>query len=546
MVRLRRRLAAAAAVLVGMSVPVAAAGPASAADPPATVTAGALPTPQTNGTVFTVAIVGDTVYAGGKFTKARPAGVAPGGAGEVNRTNLLAFDLDTGELLPWAPKVAGTVFSGNNPGPYCKSVGSQWVCDTVFRIKASPDGQRIYVGGDFDRINDVWRSRVAAFDTATGALNPAFRPQVNSRVRGISVTGDTVYIGGAFGTVNGASRQRLAALGTDGSLRPFTASANAEVYAVAADPAANRLIVGGAFGTVNGSSRRAMMGLNATTGASVAWEWRAPNSSSDVVTDIEIADGVAYMGAYNYGGTVRFEGRGAVRVSDGRKIWMDGCYGDTQGITVSNGVVYSASHAHECRAMGAFPESPYRRLLAESTAATGTAPISRNHVRAGDPVPELLPWFPNTNGGPSDAHWKNGPWAMDSNDQYVVAGGEFSVVNGKAQQSLTRFAARGVPGAIHNGPQYPFAAPSVSRNWQGRPVINWKTTWDAQNSDITYYVFRVGRSEPVHTVTKRSRFWDLPSLSFVDTTAPASQVQYWIRAIDKDGAKIGSPVSTPK
>jgi hypothetical protein len=45
---------------------------------PATVSSDALPTAQINGVVWTQVIVGKTVYVGGEFTTARPAGALPG------------------------------------------------------------------------------------------------------------------------------------------------------------------------------------------------------------------------------------------------------------------------------------------------------------------------------------------------------------------------------------------------------------------------------------------------------------------------------------
>ena len=42
------------------------------------VTADGLPTVQVDGVVWSQAIVGNTVYAGGSFANARPAGAAPG------------------------------------------------------------------------------------------------------------------------------------------------------------------------------------------------------------------------------------------------------------------------------------------------------------------------------------------------------------------------------------------------------------------------------------------------------------------------------------
>ncbi|HEV7977715.1 delta-60 repeat domain-containing protein [Amycolatopsis sp.] len=547
MSRFRRQVCAAAAVLTGMALTVALPpAPASAAESIPTVTAGAMPTPQVDGIVFTVAIVGNTVYAGGRFSKARPAGVAPGGPGEVDRTNLLAFDLTTGDLLPWAPVVAGTTYtSANNPGPYCKTVGTNtYLCDTVFRIKKSPDSSKIYVGGDFDKINGVRQAKIAGFTVADGSMDTGFRPVVNSRVRGIGVTADTVYVGGGFTTANGATRTRLAAFGTDGSLKPWAPTADSEVFAVAAAAPQGKVVIGGAFGKLNGVSRRAMGAVDATSGTSVTWP--ASPGAGSVVTDIVTdGNGTAFMGAYDFSGVnPRFEGRGAVDIASGTKKWFDGCLGDTQAVTVSNGVVYSGSHTHDCAPLNAAPAGgpiTYYRLVAETAAVSRTSTINFNHVNVGDPLPEFLPWFPNTNGGPPGSTWDNGPWSLDSNSEYVVAGGEFTTVNGQAQQGLTRFAARGVAGAVNNGPQVPFTAPTLTKN-AGNPVISWTTTWDAQNSDVTYQVMRVGTSGPIYSVTQSSRPWLKPQLSYIDRAVTGGT--YYVRAVDADGKAIGSPQAT--
>ena len=69
---------------------------------PTTVSADSLPTVQVTGIVWAQVLVGNTVYATGNFTKARPAGAAAG-VSEVTRTHLLAYNITNGQLLPVQP-----------------------------------------------------------------------------------------------------------------------------------------------------------------------------------------------------------------------------------------------------------------------------------------------------------------------------------------------------------------------------------------------------------------------------------------------------------
>ena len=155
-VRLAAALIAVVLVAANLAIIAATAGIAPAAadtmppDPsvPETVSAAALPTVQINGVVWDQVIVGNRVFVTGQFTQARPAGAAAG-VNETPRSNILAYDLTTGNLITsWAPTL-------NAQG---------------MEIKASADGSTIYVGGDFDQVNGQWRSRIAALDAQTGAL----------------------------------------------------------------------------------------------------------------------------------------------------------------------------------------------------------------------------------------------------------------------------------------------------------------------------------------------------------------------------------------
>ena len=90
----------------------AAAAPAPIQQPPAsTVTADRLPTVQMDGVAWSQVVVGNTVYVGGQFNNARPAGAAPG-TSLTPRANLMAYDITTGNLIgSWAPTVNAQVLS---------------------------------------------------------------------------------------------------------------------------------------------------------------------------------------------------------------------------------------------------------------------------------------------------------------------------------------------------------------------------------------------------------------------------------------------------
>ena len=89
------------------------------------VTADGLPTVQVDGVVWSQAIVGDTVYAGGSFANARPVGAAPG-TNLTARANFLSYDLTTGAL--------NTGFVANTNAQ-------------VLVVAKSPDGSRVYIQG---------------------------------------------------------------------------------------------------------------------------------------------------------------------------------------------------------------------------------------------------------------------------------------------------------------------------------------------------------------------------------------------------------------
>ena len=130
---------------------------------PPTVSADALPTWQVNGVVWSQVVVNTVAYVTGSFTQARPPGVAAGGAGSVAANNIFAYNVTT----------------GNPVASFSHNLNGQGLV-----VRRLPTGRKVYVGGDFTTVDGAARGHVAAFNTATGALDATFHPTVSSRVAG--------------------------------------------------------------------------------------------------------------------------------------------------------------------------------------------------------------------------------------------------------------------------------------------------------------------------------------------------------------------------
>ena len=522
------------AVLVGG---LAASAPASADTVPvdptetATVSTDFLPTTQVDGVVWSQAIVGDTVYAGGSFAKARPAGAAAG-VNTTTRTHLLAYSISTGVLKSsFAPTLNGQV-----------------------RVTAvSPDQKRLYIGGDFTVVNGTARNRVAAFDTATGALLP-WNPNANKTVRAILAVGDTVYLGGDFTSLGGSSRARAGAVtASTNALQAWAPSAEAGgVYGIAQSPDGTKVALGGRFTSLNGSTSpgyglgmvsSASSGNGKTTSTLLANSVVKNAGPNGAILSL-ISDGDSfYAGGYDFGVGANFEGIVRLRWSDGAIIWMEDCHGDTYTVYPAGGLIYDSSHAHSCSTVPkGFPEvSPRvnRQALAftKDVKGTLTKPGGTNYQNfAGQPAPALVNWYPDFIIG-SYTGQNQATWTVTGNSQYVIFGGEFIAVNGKKQQGLSRFAQKTVaPNA--DGPRLSGASftPTTASSAAGKITISWQANFDRDNELLTYKVIRDNNTAaPAGTVVSKSRHHQRPQLSFTDTVASGSTHSYYVLASDPFG-----------
>ncbi|MFD7259801.1 DNRLRE domain-containing protein [Streptomyces sp. NPDC059874] len=475
---------------------------AAAVTPPVAFTADALSTWQPNGVVWALAEAAGQVFVGGTFSTVRPPA---GGAGsERPAVNFVALDAATG--APTSCVLSFTVASGTA---------------TVRTLALSPDKKTLYAGGYFGAVNGAAVSSLAAVDVASCTVKTDFRPAFSATVRALAVTDDTVYAGGDFLTVAGQPRQRFAAVGaTDGALKPFTADADEPGRAVEVTPDGKSVLLGGDFFTVNGTNTHALAVVDATSGA-LTKSYPGFIETNSVVKDIATDATGFYTANEGTGGGV-FDGRIALDLGTLGQRWRDTCLGATQAVLPYQNVLYSASHAHDCSGVGEFPDGRRHHLLAQPTTGTGK-----------------LGWAPDTNDGIGEGI---GPRVMTVGSkggvQYLWVGGEFTTVNGAAQQGLTRFASTGDTGA----PSVPVAGAVGFK--PGEVQVRWRTSLDLDDSALTYKVYRNGAATPIATVTADSLFFKRPQASWTDTTVSAGQ-SYTYRVTATDAAGNTSALSAP-
>jgi hypothetical protein len=500
------------------------------------VSADPLPTVQIDGVAWTQLIVGNTVYVGGKFTTARPAGAAPG-VNTTRRTNLLAYNLTTGELI------------------------TSWVANTngeVFAIAASPDKSVIYVGGSFTTVNGASRPRIAALSPTTGAVK-SFKVTPDATVRAIVATNVTVYFGGLFTAVNGVARSRLAAASASTSgLRSWApVAAGDRVSTMALSPSRDKFLIGGKFTKLNGSGNPGY-GLGAVdlAGKNLRWAGNAKvrNAGANagitaVVTDPSDPRYV-YVSGYVFGSGGNLEGIAKMNWSDGSIVWVEDCHGDTYGSypMAGSGVVYAVSHAHYCGNLpDGFPQTQvWTNYWATAFSKATTQTLTKDQVGypnwAATPAPSLLKWLPRLASGTFTGQDQAG-WTVTGNDQYVVYGGEFPTAGGVAQQGLVRYAVSSIApnkiGPLVTGTRL---NPSLTSVRRGEVRISWQANWDRDNEQLTYKIFRdADPTTPIHTTTGLSSEWDRPGMGYVDTgLVPGRTYRYRLFVTDPWGNEARS------
>ena len=412
------RRAGVVALIGGVLLALMPAVPASALTPGVAFSSTASSTWQVNSTgiVWALGASHGKVIAGGTFTQLIPPS---GGTGTpVNVNGLAILDAETGA-----------------PDSCQLPLGS--ATQTVRAITVSPDGNTVYVAGEFGSVGGIGRSRVAAIDVVNCKVLPFVSAVPSSTVRALALKNNTLYMGGDFLTVAGQTRQRFAAVNaTTGALLRFPANADAPGRAVAVSPDGTKVAIGGDFFNVNSAYSHSIAIVDATTGANIKTYGQSDPSSratpsprpSTAVRTAASTSATRAPAAASSTAASPSTGRPATR-SGATTAWARPrrCW-STRARCMPRATRTTAAPS-AARTPGVQQDGwqdGKRNFFNAETASTG----------------KMLGWAPNANDGIGEGL---GPRAMvvatgaTTGKDYLWYGGEFTKINNATQQGLTRF-----------------------------------------------------------------------------------------------------------
>ena len=372
---------------------------------------------MTNGTVFAQALSEDkrTLYIGGRFTALRDRA-----GNQTPVANLAAIDVATGEpVRSWKPRVTGT-------GAIVQSI-------------AVKDG-RLFVGGNFSAVNGAPRGNIAEVDPADGSLRP-FAPQITYEgntlpptVNAMLVDGYRLYVAGDFNRVGGQARSKMAAfdLATGALNNAWKPKATRVVKDMEFDATGETIIAVGRFASVTGSDgvsapRDTVARFHTSTGNVHPWAIPAGviGETEQTGWDVLVTPTRVYAGFGDKGPNYA----AAFRLDDGdtgSQVWRFNTVGDVQslGLSPDGKRLYFGGHFGINRLNQAVCGGRQLEGLASLNPTTGQLYC--------DWLPQLRPTDNNGNGPRAEM--------VVTNDSHLWVGGGFNEgVSGVAQTNLARF-----------------------------------------------------------------------------------------------------------
>jgi fibronectin type 3 domain-containing protein len=462
--------------------------------------------------VFAIEQVGDYVYVGGKFLEAR----AQSTGAAVAQPYLAAFHAETGSFAAsFQPAVNGPVYA----------------------LQASPDGSRLFVGGEFTSIGGDGEARgLAALDPVTGAVDTTWRAKVTDSggavgvVHSLTISGQQLYLAGRFNRIGGGTQpllttEKVGRVALSDGIADPTLSTDIDggaVWGIAVAPDGSRIYLAGYHDTVGGDTAGADYAvLDAANGSLFASMSDIGGNSSN--SGRWYGQDVVAVGDYVFWGGSEHIVR-VFRASDGALVREHSTDrgGDFQDLEVVGDRVYASCHC-------------YTNHYADYDWWTRTNPIPNNvavtpikYVAAYSAVTgEHLPSF-----ALDASAARAGVWAIHGDDDGCLwIGGDVSRIttvagNDRAAGGFAKFC----PGDGGDS-RAPHSPPNLTqtRSENQKLVIR----WDAAYDNIGVASYEVSRDGAViGTVASgwSAQYW------FTDSNLePATAYRYEVVSIDAAG-----------
>ncbi len=339
--------------------------------------------PNPNNAVDALAVSGSTVYAGGNFTS----------IGGQARNHIAALDATSGAATGWDPNADGPVYairvSGSTvyAGGQFSSIGGEFQAliaaldattgevtswdpssDHIVRALAV-SGSTVYAGS---------HSSTQAFDASTG--DALWSKATNAPVRALAVSGSTVYAGGDFTSIGGQDRNQIAALdattGATTAWNPNAIGGTRAVHALAVS--GSTVYAGGAFTSIGGQARRGIAALDATSGGAIGWN---PHAEGGVLA-LAVSGTTVYAGGQfsSIGGSTRNKIAALDPTTGELTAWNPNANGRVRTLAISGSTVYAGGNF---TSIGGQTRNRIAALNATSGAATGWNPNASNPANPG-------------------------------------------------------------------------------------------------------------------------------------------------------------------
>jgi len=187
------------------------------------------------------------------------------------------------------------------------------------------------------------------------------------------------------------------------------------VHALLDAPSLKRVFIGGKFTRIDAVSRTDLASVGQKLGTLRTWAsaplgqvWSLALGGSSAL--------YAAVGGHQGGQLDSFDpGSGALR-------WNRFADGDVQAVSTSGNIVFAGGHFLNACATNQGGGNPW----------VCTQPVARNRFFATDRSGALLPWNP-------DGNSLYGVWALRSDVGHIVAGGDFTIVDGVHQARFAEF-----------------------------------------------------------------------------------------------------------